>query len=510
MIIDRIGMGSLMLAALLLAGCGGGGGDPSGAGSGSSPASGSGTPTLSGSPGSSSGSGSSGGSSSGSSSSGGTASGGTSGSGSSSGGSTSSGSGGTSGSGTSATAASISRFTASASATNAGRAVTLQWSTSNADSVTLSPGAVSLGASGSYTVTPGVSTTYTLTASSAGGKATASQSIRIYDWSGIAKAFDQALSASSSSGGVFKGFSFTLFDAQGTLYQYAGGNQTQGSIVPLASASKLPSAAAILTLVDAGKLNLDRPVADYLKGSAVSWPSDKAAITMRMLLNHTSGLPGLSNTQPSCLDYQTGTTLAACTQQIADTALLYTPGTVYNYGGADYQVAGYIATLLSGRNWQTFFANAIGTPLGLSSYSYGSPYYVTNPRIAGGASSAVDDYAKVLQMLRNGGIYNGKIVLSSTAVSTLQINQIPGLPVAFSPLNPRLYPGYSFGLIFSSPSVYAGSPGPEYSDPGSFGSVPWFDNGLGYGAVILTNADTATGLQLWNAVRAQVIAQLGG
>ena len=332
-------------------------------------------------------------------------------------------------------------------------------------------------------------------------------------WPALAAALDSFLSnASPAPSGKVDGYSFILFDKAGIAFERANGDQTLDSVLPLASGSKMPSAAAILSLADQGKLDIDAPIGLYLAGSPVTWPADKAAITMRMLLAHTSGLPGLGDlTSPACLDLETGTTIEQCVQTIASTALVSAPGTEFNYGGADYQVAGYAATLISGETWQDFFAGALGQPLGLTTFTYGDAATVTNPRIAGGASSNAADYVKILQMLQAHGRYGGRQVLSAAVVAALEIDEIAGLPVAYTPFpagQAANYPGYGFGLWTSAASLYPGSPGPEYSDPGLFGSVPWIDNGLGYGAVLLIDQDVATGLDIWNTVRPIIIQQL--
>ncbi len=426
--------------------------------------------------------------------------------------------GGGSGGGTSTLAPAIGGFNASAAVVNSGATVTLSWSISNASTVLLQPGAIDVSSRSSYPVTPTVTTTYTLQASSSAGSVQASTSVRVYSWSALGSALDGFLSSSSNPpSGTVAGYSFLLFNRSGTLYTRSGGNQSLSTVEMLASASKLPSSAAILTLVDQGKLNLDTPIATYLNsaGNPITWPSDKALITMRMLLAHTSGLPGLNNNQPGCLNQPTGTTLQQCAQSIANATLVYQPGAEFNYGGADYQVAGYVATLIAGAaNWQAFFNSAIAAPLGgISSFSYGDASTVTNPRIAGGAMSDVADYATFLGMVQGGGTFNGTQVLSASAISVLTTNQIAGLPVAYTPFSSSAapdYPGYGLGVFISATSLYPGSPGPEFSDPGLYGSTPWFDNGLNYGAVLLIDQDTQTGLDMWNATRSLIIQQLNG
>ena len=413
---------------------------------------------------------------------------------------------------------SISGFKASAAAVNSGAAVTLSWTVSNATRVVLQPGAVDVTSRNTFAVNPTATTTYTLTASSSVSNVQASASVRVYDWSKVDSALDGFVStANSPPSGSVGGYSFLLFNSSGTLLTRAGGDHSLSTVEMLASASKLPSSSAILTLVDQGKLNLDTPVATYLHnaGDPITWPADKAAITTRMLLAHTSGLPGLGDTQPNCLNQPAASTLQQCAQDIANATLVSQPGAEFNYGGADYQVAGYLATLLSGASsWQAFFSTAIAAPLGgITSYSYGDPALVTNPRIAGGAASNVTDYAAILRMVQGGGKFNGKQVLSANAISALQTNEIDGLPNTFNPFPQSAatsYPGYGLGLFISAPALYQPSPGPEYSDPGLFGATPWFDNGLNYGAVILIDQDTTTGLNMWNAVRPLIIQQLTG
>lgn len=326
----------------------------------------------------------------------------------------------------------------------------------------------------------------------------------------ICNALESYLSSDASAAGKVQGYSFALFDGARILLTCAGGDQTMAAIRPIASASKLPAAAAIMTLVDSSQLNLDVPVSRYLLGSGVNWPLDKIRITTRMLLAHTSGLAGEGpgDAPTACLDDATGTTLKDCVAQIAAAPLVATPGEVFNYGGADYQVAGFIATRIASQSWQDFFNSRIGAPLGLNTFSYGDPAHLTNPRVAGGAISNVADYVTILQMILNNGQAGGAAVLSASSVATLETDQIAGKPLQYTPLDPSLYPGYTFGFFISADSLHPDSAGPEFSGPGLFGATPWIDTNLGYGAVLLIDKNTPTGVAMWNAVRPLIVAAL--
>jgi len=73
----------------------------------------------------------------------------------------------------------INSFSASPSYIQSGQGILLSWTTTNATSVTISPGIGTVQASGSYNVSPGSNTTYTLTATGSGGNASASTTVTV-------------------------------------------------------------------------------------------------------------------------------------------------------------------------------------------------------------------------------------------------------------------------------------------------------------------------------------------
>jgi len=84
--------------------------------------------------------------------------------------------------------------------------------------------------------------------------------------------------------GVFEGCAFVA-DAQGVMLSSCSGSMTDTTVFELASVSKQFTAVATLQLVAAGKLALDQEVKTYIP----EFPY--AGVTVRMLLNHCSGLP---------------------------------------------------------------------------------------------------------------------------------------------------------------------------------------------------------------------------
>ncbi|MFJ6453984.1 serine hydrolase domain-containing protein [Paenarthrobacter sp. NPDC091669] len=105
----------------------------------------------------------------------------------------------------------------------------------------------------------------------------------------------------------------------------AGGPElTPDSVTGVFSVSKGVAALVIATLIDDGRLELDAPVARY-------WPefsvAGKSAITVRQLLSHQAGLPGIEGKFEVDLLLESGTGAAALAQQ----APLWVPGQAFGY-----------------------------------------------------------------------------------------------------------------------------------------------------------------------------------
>lgn len=129
----------------------------------------------------------------------------------------------------------------------------------------------------------------------------------------------------------------------------------------LASVTKQFTAAAILALVEDGKLSLDDPIRKWLP----SLPTVADPITIRHLLTHTSGLVDYEDLIPE------GTT-----QQVLDADVLrlleqenetyFTPGTSYRYSNSGYALLALIVERASGQTFATFLRERIFRPLGMN------------------------------------------------------------------------------------------------------------------------------------------------
>jgi CubicO group peptidase (beta-lactamase class C family) len=156
------------------------------------------------------------------------------------------------------------------------------------------------------------------------------------------------------------------------LYQHGYGHFTwsRRSAVPspvttlwdLASLSKVVGTAAVaLRLVDQGRLDLDTPVAQYLPAFS---GGDKDRVTVRMLLDHTSGL------RPFIPFYRTAASREeAITELLAD-SLRRTPGSAPEYSDLNAILLGLVLERVGGMPLDSLVAAQVTGPLGLHSTVY--------------------------------------------------------------------------------------------------------------------------------------------
>ncbi|MBL8756095.1 MAG: beta-lactamase family protein [Planctomycetes bacterium] len=123
------------------------------------------------------------------------------------------------------------------------------------------------------------------------------------------------------------------------------------TLFELASVTKQFTAAAILVLVQQGKLKLDDPMHAHLPGV----PDDCRTITIRHLLQHTSGIPG-SNAQGS------GDDLAVVLPKFLAGGPKHAPGTHWEYWNQGYALLAEIVARASGEEFTTFCARHLFAP----------------------------------------------------------------------------------------------------------------------------------------------------
>jgi len=135
------------------------------------------------------------------------------------------------------------------------------------------------------------------------------------------------------------------------------------------SITKIPTAIAILQLQEQGKLQLDDPVSKYLSFFEVQYPSpNSSAITIRQLLNHSSGIPDASPVSLMKWIHHEGEPNVNQTAFIEEvfpeySILEFEPGENTAYTNIGYMLLGAIIEKVSGQSYQDYIRHYILEPL---------------------------------------------------------------------------------------------------------------------------------------------------
>jgi CubicO group peptidase (beta-lactamase class C family) len=141
---------------------------------------------------------------------------------------------------------------------------------------------------------------------------------------------------------------------------------TPDTVFEAGSVSKQFTAMAVLLLAQQGKLSLDDNVRKYIP----ELPEYQAPITIRHLLNHTSGLRDWGSLE--AIAGWPRTTRAYTHDHVLEIlsrqkALNYTPGAEYSYTNSGYNLAAILVTRVSGKPFAQFSKEQIFQPLGMTS-----------------------------------------------------------------------------------------------------------------------------------------------
>lgn len=133
----------------------------------------------------------------------------------------------------------------------------------------------------------------------------------------------------------------------------------------IASVSKAFSGAAALALVTAGRLSLDDTIGDRLPDLPVAWH----AVTLRQLLNHTSGMPDFTASKgfaARLLAYPTAPPPPIrLLEFVKDEPLNFAPGSAYRYSNSDNVTVGLMIEAVTGRSYAKQLRRSVLSPLDL-------------------------------------------------------------------------------------------------------------------------------------------------
>jgi CubicO group peptidase (beta-lactamase class C family) len=151
--------------------------------------------------------------------------------------------------------------------------------------------------------------------------------------------------------------------AAGILNLNTGVPATTDSIFQIGSITKVMTTCLVMQLVDEGKVDLDAPVIRYVRDFLIADAKATHAITVRQLLNHTSGMTG--DFFPD--DHGAERNLIA--RYIDRCNLLpqiHPVGEMYSYCNAAFVVAGRLVEIVRGMSWYQAMQEFIYTPLGMT------------------------------------------------------------------------------------------------------------------------------------------------
>ena len=197
---------------------------------------------------------------------------------------------------------------------------------------------------------------------------------------------EQVLSATQSLvDGGFPAALTAVRDKDGnTIGAAAGtGNLETGEAPPLDGEVRIGSntktfvAVVIMQLVQEGKITLDEPIETYLPGLIHGEGIDASKITVRQLLQHTSGLPEYTDTVPGETDIFQVRDNYYSSRDLIDIALThpaaFEPGSQFKYTNTNYIVLTLLAERLEHRPFAEQIDKRIVEPLGLSRTYYPGP-----------------------------------------------------------------------------------------------------------------------------------------
>lgn len=221
----------------------------------------------------------------------------------------------------------------------------------------------------------------------------------------------------------------------------AGYALVEKSLFLIGSISKTYTATLVMRLVEQGILDLDVPVVNYVPDFKLSHDDLRNAITIRMLLSHTSGFDGDRFTA-----YGRGDD--AYDRAIAEFHSLiqwFKPGSFYSYNNAGFYLVGHIIQKVTGKSFESVMEEELFKPLGLTNtlldpdlalnraLSVGhivdringvslasGAHLPRHANAAGGIIQSIGDLLTFAQLHLNGGQINGNRILSAENVALMQ------------------------------------------------------------------------------------------
>lgn len=247
--------------------------------------------------------------------------------------------------------------------------------------------------------------------------------------------------ASSVSLALVDGGKLVWAEAFGLADRASKTAATTDTMYAIGSTSKMFAAIAVMKLVDRGRVALDEPVVTYLKTFRMVSPEYKK-ITVRMLINHSSGFPGTDwrngfTTSPIKHGYS-----AQVLETLAHQRLKHPPGYLSVYCNDGFTLVEQLIPAVTGKSYAQFVRDEILVPLGMHNSRYmvdripgGSfakrydtkgaelPFQYINILASGGLYSTPSDIARLAGALIGKGLTGSVRILSERSVAEMAADQ---------------------------------------------------------------------------------------
>lgn len=226
-----------------------------------------------------------------------------------------------------------------------------------------------------------------------------------------------------------------------TSVEDAGLPMTPDTVARAASISKSLTATVVMRLVEQGRLELDRPVIEYLDSLRLSLPGAAERVTLRMLLSHTGGLS-------RDVDWWGSRDFDALEIYVRDVLptvpMAAPPGVLWSYSNSGICLAARVAEVVTGDCYLDLMDELLFEPLGMTRTTFDLSVAATYPMTqshrmdpdgnlsvdhrqpdavafspSGGAMTTVNDLARYLIMHMNGGEIEGRHVLQESTVAEM-------------------------------------------------------------------------------------------
>lgn len=225
----------------------------------------------------------------------------------------------------------------------------------------------------------------------------------------------------------------------GVIDKASGAAPSNETLFCIGSCSKMLAAISVMILCDRGLLELDAPLIRYLPSFKMASP-EYVRITVRMLINHSSGFPG-TDYRNSDTTSPYPTLAAQVMQTLAMARLKHLPGEMSVYCNDGFTMVEPLIQALTGKPYVQFVGDEILGPLGMTLSRYAqqafpagsfAPGYAGDRKLpqefpnffgSGGLYTTPSEMAQLGMMLLNDGQLNGRRILQAASIQQMAVNQ---------------------------------------------------------------------------------------